>query len=109
MAELYSANRIKNPSAETGDTSEWNVSNVTVADGGTSGTKTFKLTNNAKMEQTFNSSVLPTRLLVSADFLPETLRQKDTPVTRELQVLLEYGDGTFTKITIPLTGREGDY
>jgi len=101
MADLYSTNKLTNPGAESGTTG-WTISNVTVVDGGTAGTKCFCLAATASMSQEQTFSIQPPDFKVAVNFLPQyEPPERDTQVYASLKVQYEYSDGTIDTFIIP--------
>ena len=103
-AELYSKNRLSNPGAETGDTTGWAVSGVTVVNGGVGedSTKCFKLEATASMYQQKSTPTQPPDFKVGVDFLPETEQaDNDTKVYAYLKVEYAYAGGTTDTFVVP--------
>ncbi|RJQ25437.1 MAG: hypothetical protein C4589_11240 [Peptococcaceae bacterium] len=102
MPELYSKNKLTNPSAETGDTAGWTASGVTVVDGGTDGGKCFRLNTSADMYQEQAFSVQPSDFKIAADFLPEYEQpETETGVRAYLKLEYEYADGMVDTFILP--------
>jgi len=102
MAELYSSNKLTNPSAETGDITGWTASGVTVVDGGTDGSKCFRLDSAAYMYQEKTGLGQPPDFKVAVDFLPEyEIPKNETEVRAYLKLEYEYTDGTKDTFTLP--------
>jgi len=100
--QMYSENRLTNPSAETGDVSGWTAENVSVASGGVVGSFCFKFGDNANMEQVISIPGQPTDYKVTGFFLPEEDHPEDDPdVYAWLEVVYEYGDGSIDELRFP--------
>ena len=98
----YGANRIKNPGAEAGDTSEWTaVSNVTSVLGGYSGSRSFRFEPTASMKQTVSIPGNPVDLDFSFLFLPGRDIQSGSAVKAQVRLQLRYGDGAKANYLIP--------
>lgn len=101
MPELYSANKLTNPSAESGLAS-WTTSGVTVVDGGTDGSKCFRLDPAASMYQEKTGLGQPPDFKVVVDFLPEyEPAENETEVRAYLKLEFEYGDGSRDTFILP--------
>ena len=99
----YSQNMLKNPSAETGDTSEWQeVSNVSAVQGGVQGGYCFKFGAVASMKQSPTVPGQPPRVFFETYFLPGQDVSTAAPVYSEVVVTLTYGDGVQQRYTIPV-------
>jgi hypothetical protein len=99
--DLYSKNRLVNPSAEDGLTG-WSVSNVDVVDGGIDGSKCFRLAPTASMSQIKIFPVQPPDFKVAVDFLPEYEQpENSTDVKAVLKVTYEYSDGSTDVFILP--------
>jgi hypothetical protein len=102
LDEIYSRNQLTNPSAETGDTSGWTATGVTVVDGGTEGEKCFMLDKTAYMGQEIVIPIQPPDCKVTADFLPEIEYPENTiDVKAYLKIEYEYADGTKDAFILP--------
>jgi hypothetical protein len=102
LEEIYSKNQLKNPGAETGDTTDWVVADVTVVDGGTKGDKCFLLGPTASMSQEVVIPIQPPDCKLTADFLPEIeYPGNDTGVKALLKIEYEYADGTKDAFILP--------
>ena len=77
----YGENLILNPSAETGDVSNWQATNVSVITGGSEGTKCFKLASGASMRQIKDYLAFT---LQPAGFLAEIAFKYTTPPTGDI-------------------------
>jgi len=100
--ELYSKNKLTNPSAETGDTSGWTASGVTVVDGGTDGNKCFQLDITANMYQEKTGLGQPPDFKIAVDFLPEyEIPEDETEVQAYLKLEYEYADDTKDTFILP--------
>jgi len=100
--ELYSKNKLINPSAETGDTTGWDTSGVAVVDGGTDGNKCFCLESAAYMCQEKTGLEQPPDFKVAVDFLPEYEPEEDeTEVQAFLKIEYEYADDTKDTFILP--------
>ena len=109
MAELYSANKLTNGGAETGNTTGWTTSGVTVVTGGTEGIKCFNLAADANMSQTVNSGgIQPPDIKASFTFLPEfEPTEGDPKIYARVAVEHEYADGSADSFTIPCRADAG--
>lgn len=98
----YGPNLMKNPSAETGDTTDWNnVSNVSVVVGGVEGDYAFKFLPTASMNQPVPIPGQPPDLEFEAYFLPRRDIRSAAQVKAEIVVTLTYGDGSTGRYVIP--------
>ena len=99
---MYGPNLLKNSSAETGDTTDWdNVENVTVVAGGVDGAYTFKFAPTASMDQTVGVPSQPFDLQFEVSFLPGRDIKSAAQVRAEIVILLTYGDGSTDRYVIP--------
>jgi len=101
----YGDNLITNPSAETEDTSGWNVSNVTV-EPGESGTHYFLLGATAYMYQTISSATIGDKpdidFKVTIDFKLVTAQELyDSDVKGWVNIIISYTDGTKGEFRTP--------
>lgn len=102
IMSMYSPNLLKNPSAETGDTTHWgNINNVSVINGGVDGQYTFRFEPTASMDQTATVPGQPPDLAFEAYFLPGRDITSAAQVRAEVIVYLNYGDGYTGRIVIP--------
>ena len=101
-AEYFSANRLKNPSAETGDLTDWDHENASVVLGGVEGDYCFRLEETGHLKQILTIPGQPGEFKVKGYFLPEEdPPQGSVEVNAWIEVLYEYGDGTFDEIRFP--------
>ena len=100
---MYSDNRLRNPSAETGDTQYWgSVSNVNIIEGGVEGDFCFSFGTNASMLQTLGVPGQPEDYKIVGHFLPEKDVDVDNvDVYAWVEITYEYGDGTLDIIRVP--------
>jgi len=101
----YGDNLITNPSAETGDTSGWNISNVTVQSGD-AGTHYFLLDATAYMYQTISSAIIGDKpdidFKITVDFKLVTAQELyDSDVKGWVNVVITYTDGTKGEFRVP--------
>lgn len=102
MNEIYSRNQLTNPSAETGDTTGWTTTSVTVVDGGTKDSKCFRLEPTANMSQEVVIPVQPPDCKLTADFLPEIEYPENAiEVKAHIKLEYEYADGTRDTFIVP--------
>ena len=99
---FYSANRLENPSAETGDLEGWEHENVEIYEGGVDGDYCFKVGSTGYLHQIVNIPGQPEDFRVRGFFLPE----EDPPpgsveVNAWIEVIFYYGDGTFDELRFP--------
>jgi len=104
---IYGSNLITNPSAETGDTTGWDVSNVTVESGGYDGSYYFNLDSIASMQQVVFASDMFASDPVE-DFqveivfkLGETQDDDDANVYAYAKAIFNYDDGSIDSFVIP--------
>lgn len=104
----YSKNQLINPSAETGDTTGWETSEVHVVEGGTKGTKCFGLDTTASMKQDVIIPVQVPECYVSADFLPGIEPpEDDVQVGAYIKLEYEYADGSKDTFILPCVSGGG--
>jgi hypothetical protein len=100
--QMYSANRLTNPSAETGDTTGWDVVDAEAVPGGVEGDYCFRLGPTASMEQEQVIPGQPPDYRVTGFFLPEEDHpEDDSEVYAWLEVIYEYGDGSKDEFRFP--------
>ncbi len=100
--QMYSKNRLINPSAETGDTTGWGVDDAEAVPGGVEGAYCFRVGSLASMEQEIVVPGQPTDYRVVGLFLPEGDHPEDSPeVHAWLEVIYEYGDGSKDEFRFP--------
>lgn len=99
---MYSKNQLVNPGAETGDTTGWTTTSVTVVDGGTKDSKCFRLEPTANMSQEVVIPVQPPDCKLTADFLPEIEYPENAiEVKAHIKLEYEYADGTRDTFIVP--------
>lgn len=103
---IYSDNRVINGSAENGILN-WITQNAISILGGTNGSRCFEISSNGKIEQGYNPSNQPKTILIEGNFLPEEYISSGD-VKTDLQVLLDYADGTQDIHIIPCKGSENN-
>lgn len=96
----YSNNRLKNPSAETGDLSEWVSNNVDVVQGGMDGQYCFKMGTIAQLEQTHITRTYAEDYKVVVYVLPE----EDGEPNFTIEITYEYSDGSAESKAVKLNG-----
>jgi len=101
----YGDNLITNPSAETGDTSDWTVFNVTVQEGAGE-THYFLLDNTAYMYQTISPETIGDKpdidFKVTIDFKLVTAQELyDSDVKGWVTIEISYSDGTKGEFRVP--------
>lgn len=102
MPELYSKNKLTNPSAETGNLTGWTASGATVVDGGTDGSKCFRLNTAASMYQEKTGLGQPPDFKIAVDFLPEyEIPEDETEVQAYLKLEYEYANGSKDSFILP--------
>ena len=110
----YAANMLKNPSAQTGDTSNWtDVSNVTVVPGGVDHYDTtpycFAFAPTASMKQTVPVPGMPPDIEISFRWLPGRDINSEAAVRAQVPIVLHYGDGARGRYLIPAKSFIGWY
>ena len=100
---MYSDNRLKNPSAESGNTEHWgSVFNVSVVEGGVEGSYCFLFGSTASMLQALSVPGQPEDHKVVGHFLPENDVDGDNvDVHAWIEITYEYGDGTLDIVRVP--------
>lgn len=101
MAE-YSDNKLTNPSAETGTTSSWTANNVSVANGGTDGSKCFQFAENASMYQVIVNISKPYAFEIKADFVPASEYGNNPDVMAYVEFGIFYIDSTRDIFNFPM-------
>ena len=97
-----SENLLANPSGETGDTTGWTASGVTVVDGGTDGGKCFRFSADAAMYQDLGPQNPLSIFEVCADFYPVNSWGDEPYIRAYVYFELSYEDGTKDIYTIPM-------
>jgi len=101
MPVPYSANLLKNPTANSG-TDDWTVHNVTAVAGGVDdGDQCFKFEPTAHMAQNVAIGGLPPDIRFQGYFLPGEDVQSSAQIRSAVRVTLHYGDGSTGQYVIP--------
>lgn len=98
----YSANLLKNGSAQEGDLSHWDATGVSVVSGGVDEDGyCFKFDPTAHMNQNVPIGGLPPDIRFEGYFLPGEDIQTSANIRSAVRVTLHYGDGSTGQYVIP--------